>query len=282
MPTRSPILRITRETLVLIVCVAASVTLLTLPLESRIVVANQLERLLIKPFVLLVAPGHEESRLRRENDDLQAEVARLDLLLRSVEGTPPDAPRLTGPAILPAMLGDLLPCRVVMRVRQRFVTMLKIESLEDADWVEWQPVLSSTGYLGRIRAVVNAREAWVELMASPDFALGVQFERTGILGIVVPRSGRFLVEMVGRDEDVRVGDVIVTSGIVERDFWHRLQPDTPVVTPPGIPVGVVSGLPDPAMGEIFKTIEIKPAAQFSHNEPVFVVMPVVSGGAGRR
>lgn len=282
MPTRSPILRFNRETLVLFVCLAASVTLLALPLTARIAVANQLERLLVKPFVALLAPGQDEMRLRRENARLRAEVTRLELLLADGEGFPGDAPRLSGPAIAPALLGDLVPCRVVMRARQRFVTMLKIESLEDAGWAEWQPVISRAGYLGRIREVVNEREAWVELMTAPDFALGVEFARTGLLGILVPRAGRFVVEMVGRDEDVAIGDVIVTSGVVERDFWNRLDRDTPAVTPPGIPVGVVADLPEPAMGQIFKTIVVKPAARFSHNEPVFVVTPVGSGGVAPR
>ena len=105
MPTRSPILRFNRETLVFVVCLAASVTLLALPLTARIAVANQLERLLVKPFVALLAPGQDEMLLRRENAQLRAEVARLELLLADGEGMPGDPPRLAGPAIAPALLG---------------------------------------------------------------------------------------------------------------------------------------------------------------------------------
>ena len=93
-----------------------------------------------------------------------------------------------------------------MRERGRFATMIKIESLVPVAWEPWLPVISQAGYLGRLRSIINEREAWVELLTAPDFALGVEFERTGLLGVLRPRADSFVVEMVGRDEDVRVGD----------------------------------------------------------------------------
>jgi len=282
MPVRPPILRFNRETVVLVLCLAVAATLLALPLDSRIAVASWLDEVFVKPWTEQTGGAKNTGDQDRKYVTMEERILDLEQQLAVANRMATDAPRLSGPAFEAALFGDLVPCRVVMRVRQRYVTMLKIESLEDAAWAQWQPVISRRGYLGRIRDVVNAREAWVELMTAPDFALGVQVRRSNLLGILMPRSGRFLVEYVGPDEDVQVGDEIVTSGIVEAEYWNRLEPDMPAVTPPHIPVGVVSELPEPAMGQIFKTIVVKPYAQFTHNEFVYVVTPLPPAGAAAR
>ena len=81
---------------------------------------------------------------RWQTEWTQAEPGAADieipaLTLRRPDGTGPlgavvteirlrDAERMAGPALDPGFTGDLVPCRVVMRQRGRFATMIKIQS----------------------------------------------------------------------------------------------------------------------------------------------------------
>ena len=155
--------------------------------------------------------------------------------------------------------------------------MLKISRQDPVNWQRWLPVITLEGYLGRVKTVINEREAWVELMTSPDFALGVELDRTGLLGILRPRADRFVVEMVGRDEDVQVGDLFITSGIAE----VREMPADGVgrqLTPRGFAVGRVTQVDSPSE-QIFKDITIEPVASLTYNVTVFVVFPLDRGFA---
>jgi len=196
----------------------------------------------------------------------------MELLVATGERMQRDAARLAGPAVDPGYDGDLVPCRVVMRKRSRFATLIKIRSLTPVAWRPWQPVISTSGYLGRLRAVVNDREAWVELMTSPDFAIGVEIERTGLLGVLRPRGDGFEVEMIGRDEDVRKHDVVITSGIAEIQEGDA-EPDGAALTPRGLLVGEIATAAK-VEGEVIKKVAVDPAATFDSNETVFVVIPL--------
>jgi hypothetical protein len=271
------------ELLTLAVCVAVSVTLLMLPLDSRILVADRLGLVLTAPYWKAHDFGQDVRRTRDENAWLRMRVAEMELLAATGERMQRDAGRMVGPALDPGYDGDLVPCRVVMRQRARYANLIKVNSLVPVAWRPWQPVISSAGYLGRLRSVISDREAWVELIAAPDFALGVEIERTGLLGVLRPRGDEFVVEMVGRDEDVQPGDTVITSGIAEiRD--GIADPGGAALTPRGFPVGTIVEASSPS-DQLFKRIVVDPAASLEYNETVFVVTPLASGpspGAGGR
>ncbi len=78
------------------------------------------------------------------------------------------------------------------------------------------------------------------------------------------------LDMVGRDEDIQVGDLVITSGIAEiREGGLEGLGDR---TLRGFPVGVVSQVSSPS-DMIFKEIVVQPSAEFEFNETVFVVVP---------
>lgn len=260
------------DVVTLAVCVAVSVTLMALPEGTRIVVADRLGVVLTSPYWKTRNFGEDVLATAKENALLKARVLQLEMMDATDERLQRDVDRLAGPAVEPGYEGELVPCQVVMRQSGRFATMIKIRSLSPVAWEPWLPVVASDGYLGRVKSVINEREAWVELMAAADFALGVELERTGLLGILRPRADRFVVEMVGRDEPVEVGDIFITSGIAEvRD----LPESGPVrqLTPRGFPVARVSAVDSPS-DQIFKDITVEPLTSFSYNVTVFVVMPL--------
>ena len=259
------------EVLTLIFCVALSITLLVLPTESRIRVADRLGLVLTSPYWKVRNFGEDVIRTRDENAWLRQRVSELELMADTGERMVRDANRMAGPALDPGFEGELIPCRVIMRQRSRFATMIKIQSLVAVDWHPWQPVISSRGYLGRLRSVTGPNEAWVELLSAPDFALGVEMDRTGLLGVLHPRAERFVLDMVGRDEDIKVGDLVITSGIAEIREGNDSAP-AGGLTPRGFPVGIISQVSSPS-DMIFKEIIVQPSAKFDYNETVFVVVP---------
>jgi cell shape-determining protein MreC len=272
------------EILTLVVCVVLSFVLLLLPGDSRVVVADRLGLVLTAPYWTVRNFGADVFATQKENAWLKKRVAELELMASSVQRMQRDADRLAGPAMDPGFDGELVPCRVVMRQRSRFANMIKISSLEPVAWQPWQPVISGSGYLGRVRTVISDTEAWVELLTAPEFAVGVEIERTGLLGVLRPRADRFTVQMVGRDEDVQVGDRVITSGIAEiREGVD--DPGGTGLTPRGFPVGLIVAVASPSE-QIFKEIMVEPAASFKYNETVFVVTPLGSqyrpapGGGG--
>lgn len=268
------------DVLSLLVCLALSITLLALPENTQILVADRLALVLTSPYWKTRNFGEDVLNTGKDNAWLKERVAQLELMVASSERMQRDTDRLAGPAIIAGYDGDLVPCQVVVRQSGRFATMLKIRSLAPVDWEPWLPVISGAGYLGRIKTVINDREAWVELMAATEFALGVEVDRTGMLGILRPRADRYHIEMVGRDEDVRPGDLIISSGIAEVK-----ELDDPAVarqlTPRGFPVAVVKEVSSPS-DQIFKEIIVEPLASFRYNVTVLVVLPLAEPGGGGR
>lgn len=262
------------EIAALVACVGLSLLLLFLPVDARVLVADRLSVVLVDPWLRLRGFAQDVVRIRQENAELQRRVEELELQAAASARELSDAARLAGPALDAGYAGDLVPCRVVMRQRGRQVTMIKIASAQPVGWRVYQPVVSRTGYLGRVRQIVGPREAWVELVTAPDFALGVEFERTGLVGVLRPHSSTIRIDMVGRDEDVVPGDVVITSGITEVRELAGV-PDA-VQTPRGFPLGTVTTVDKPADG-MFKEITLELAATARVNETVFVVTGLGAG-----
>lgn len=269
------------DTMALAVCVALSITLMVLPENTRIQVADRLAVVLTSPYWKTRNFGEDVINTGRQNAQLRQRILELELMNANADRMQRDAVHLGGTALDSAYEGELVPCQVVVRQSGRYATMVKIRSLAPVDWEPWLPVVSGAGYLGRLKYIINDREAWVELMAAPDFALGVELKPSQLLGVLRPRADRFVVEMIGRDEDVRVGDKIITSGIAEIQGDETDQ-DSRQFTPWGFPVATVKEVSSPS-DQIFKQVEVEPLASFSYNVTVFVVLPLdgpLSDGSG--
>lgn len=248
--------------------VFVSLVLLVLPDPAQVQITHALAAVLINPWLEVRDFGEDVLRVRADNERLAAQVATLELQLAAERRRLADQFREIGPAVPSQFDAPVAPCRVVARKRARLATMVQIRSREPLDWRADQPVISPRGILGRIHTIIGPQAAWVELLSAPDMALGVEFERTGLVGVLRPRADRFVVELVGRDEDVVPGDLVITAGIAEvRDGPDR-PPQDPV--PRGLRVGVVRQVSAPS-DQIFKDISVQPLADFNRNETVFVV-----------
>ncbi len=243
--------------------------MLALPDGAQLQLAHVMSAVLVAPYQKMRNFGEDVARVRGENARLAARVEVLEAGLAAASRAVADSARGGGlPVLDPGFTGPLGPCEVIGRTRARYASMLQITSAERLGWRPGLAVIDAGGYLGRLHTITDAHTAWVELLTSPDMALGVELERTGLLGVLRPRAGSFVLEMVGRDEDVVAGDRVITSGIAElRDLASGVARD-PV--PRGLPVGEVDAISVPS-DEIFKHIEVRPLADFRRNAVVFVV-----------
>lgn len=121
-----------------------------------------------------------------------------------------------------------------------------------------QPLLAAEGVMGQILHL-GAYTSTAILITDPSHALPVQLNRTG-MRTVARGSGtanRLLLPHVPNDADIRVGDLLVTSGLGGR-------------FPRGYPVGEVTVVErDP--GRPFATVIATPSAQLDRSFEVLLV-----------
>ncbi len=121
-----------------------------------------------------------------------------------------------------------------------------------------QPVLDQHGVIGQIIRADPLTSTAI-LITDPNHALPIQINRTGVrtLALGTGRLQELELPHIPHNEDVKVGDVLVTSGMGGR-------------FPRGYPVGTVSAVEfDP--GSPFARIIAKPAAQLDRIREVMLL-----------
>jgi rod shape-determining protein MreC len=128
----------------------------------------------------------------------------------------------------------------------------------DSSVYRGQSVVDAWGVMGQVTRVAPTSST-VLLITDPDSGLPVEINRTGLQTIAVGRGiGRALVlPYLPGNADVRVGDVLVTSGLGGR-------------FPPGYPVGTIQSLRHPP-GESFMEAIARPAAHLDRGRQVLLV-----------
>lgn len=123
-----------------------------------------------------------------------------------------------------------------------------------------QPIVDSAGIMGQI-VHVGPFSSTVLLITDPNHALPVQVNRNGLRAIAVGtgQNDKLLLEHLPNNADIRVGDLIISSGLGRR-------------FPSGYPVGEIENISrDP--GEPFAKVMIKPSAQLSQSREVLMIWP---------
>ncbi|MCE8019684.1 rod shape-determining protein MreC [Halomonas sp. MCCC 1A11036] len=123
-----------------------------------------------------------------------------------------------------------------------------------------QPVLDASGLVGQVTAV-SAYSSRVLMVADASHALPIQVNRNG-LRFVLQGSGQYdalRVIHVPDTADIRVGDLLVTSGLAGR-------------FPPGYPVArVTEVVHDP--GQPFARVTAEPVARLQRSRHFLLVFP---------
>ncbi|MEJ2008884.1 MAG: rod shape-determining protein MreC [Acidobacteriota bacterium] len=122
------------------------------------------------------------------------------------------------------------------------------------------PVITPQGVVGKIAAVYH-HSAQVLLITDPSCAAGCILEKSRLEGILKGRGrNRCSLHYVMDEEKVPVGEAVLTSGLDE-------------IYPKGLLVGYVIRAKD---GNIYKRIDVKPAASFDRLENVLVLFKSTS------
>lgn len=126
-------------------------------------------------------------------------------------------------------------------------------------------VIAPAGVVGRV-IMPSARAAKVQLLIDRNAAAGAMIERSRAQGVIVGVGDQALrFEYVAETADVKVGDVVVTSGIDG-------------IYPKGFVVGQVESVE--RGGGAYKIIRVRPAVDFSALEEVLVVLTPPAARAG--
>lgn len=128
------------------------------------------------------------------------------------------------------------------------------------------PVVTADGLIGLVERV-GTRTARVTLLTDERSAVSARDVETGASGIV--RHGRgsrstLVLHLVPKEERVRVGDTVVTSG------WRSNRFSS--LYPRGIPIGTVTSVGDTDT-DLYKQVQVTPFADFTSIDAVLVLVP---------
>jgi rod shape-determining protein MreC len=113
------------------------------------------------------------------------------------------------------------------------------------------PVIDADGLVGKV-TTVTPDAAQVTLITDPTSGVSADINATGATGIVVPAVGDpndLLLQYVPSNENVHVGQAIVTSGTVSSKLDSLF--------PPGIPIGTVTSVDTQ---DVYQKIHVRPFA----------------------
>lgn len=202
-------------------------------------------------------------KLRSENEQLRqqliqnefavSEVASLKALLGFKEG--PTFPRdYNG-----------LAASVIVRPSSAFAQAIVV-SVGSADGIEKNaPVVTAQGLVGLVTRVA-AHASRVTLLTDPQSAVSALDVKTGAAGIVGQGRGvgsTLVLDRVPKQEDVRVGDTVVTAG------WRSAQLSS--LYPKGIPIGRVTSVGQ-SDTDLYKQVQVQPFADFTSIDAVLVLV----------
>lgn len=184
--------------------------------------------------------------LKQENHRLRESAAALERLQRILQ--------LKNEQAIPSVVAE-----VVGRGPSPFMQNFYINKGRKDGLVRGMPVLIPSGVAGRVERTSH-RYAQVTLLYDPSFAVDCLDQRSRVRGILTGIGGesRCQIKYVGRSEDIRPGDVIVTSGL-------------DLLFPKGLLLGRVSRV-DPQTKGNFLFVEVIPEINLTHVEEVLVLL----------
>lgn len=209
--------------------------------------------------------------LRRANEDLLMEMARLEAeraYWLQIASENEDLRRLL--ALRPVPHQNWIPARVMARSHDGWWQTIRLSKGSDDGIAVNMPVLSRDGLVGKTVAV-SRNTADVLLLSDPAFKVSSRLARAGSFGVVNGRGpsweGRVYcrMEFIHRNQEIREGDEVVTSGLGG-------------IFPENLPIGTVDRVYMDDSG-LYQLAEIVTRADLSSLRYVFVMRTGETPGA---
>lgn len=197
--------------------------------------------------------------ISQQNEKLRAESLLLKAKVQKLAALEAENVRLRELLNSSALLDDSVLVAELIGVspEPRTHEILINKGTDDGVYVG-QPVIDALGLMGQVIAV-GPLHSRVLLITDATHALPVQINRNGIRSVAEGVGSYYELELqhVAATTDIRVGDLLVSSGLGQR-------------FPAGYPVAVVSEIEiDP--GQPFATVKARPSAALNRSRHVLLV-----------
>jgi len=196
--------------------------------------------------------------LKDENHFLRSQNARLRLKVSQLQEAELENVRLRkiiGFDVFQKL--DYIPAKIVGRQQLASIRTLIIDAGKNKNLKRNMPVISGDGLVGKIISITN-NHAVCQLLTDRNFRAAVRIQRSRVTCLYQSTGLSYgLLIGVPLRADVRVGDVVVTSGMSS-------------IFPNGIQVGKVVSV-NIATNRLFQEIRVEPSVDFNTLEEVFII-----------
>lgn len=225
---------------------------LAVPLERMVTLPVGALRDLWRGYVALVDVENENELLRQENERLrEANLRYQEAIVASERFRGLDRFRERGDV-------PMVPANVIGVDLSTWFRSVILDQGAGAGIRAGMPVITERGVVGMVAGTTPAA-AKVLLAIDPQSRIDATVQRTRARGSVRGRSSHVCdFEYVLREEDVRSGDLLLTSGL---DGLY----------PKGLRIGEITHIERQPYG-LFQRAEVKPAVDFGKLEEVFVIL----------
>ncbi len=202
-------------------------------------------------FTNLSAPQETLSELKKQNEELTSELAQLTEAQKTAER-------------LESLLGlqstynlQSTAARIIGTTGDAWSQTVTIDKGSANGFEIGMPVCNSGGVIGQI-IEVSAATSTVRLINDENSGISAMVQSTRAQGILQGQpDGTLMLSYVPADADVKVGDVVITSGLGGR-------------FPKGLPLGTVSSV-SRAANATYYTIVVRAISTAESNEEVLVI-----------
>ncbi len=218
----------------------------------------------------LIDARSEAERLRAQNEQLQQEVIQNESALQSLVELKKLFAYVEGPTFPDdyTYVATSVTSRPARAFEQEIVLPVGSDNGVELD----APVVTADGLVGRVSRL-TADSSRVTLLTDESSAVSARDLRTGAVGIVVhgQTGDSLIVSRVRKEDVVKVGDEIVTSG------WRSGALTS--LYPKNILIGRVTSVGQ-TQTDLYKQVQIAPDVDFSSLDSVAVLVPRRKVGRG--
>lgn len=248
-----------RDKTVLAIAVILSILMLNLDEESQVHSVRVISSFLLAPVEKAQKHFADLDSLRAENDKLREVVAALSYERSRLLHFKRERERMRN---LLNFRRDshyrFLPCEVIAMSSNVYHHSVTVDRGSNDGILKGMPVVGYRGVVGRIIQVFPSSSR-VILINNHSVSVSCRDRRSRVIGVLRWDYGNYFnLDYVSKDEDVMVGDTLVTSGLGK-------------AFPGGFPVGIVFSIRDEEE-RVSRKVRVVSMADLGTVEELFIVM----------